>query len=105
MTFHVGQKVVCVDDHFKRPFSYENRPKAKRIYTVRAIYQECFCPNDWAPALLLEEITNKPRMWLTLGFHEAGFAAGRFRPVQERKTDISIFIQMLSGNKSSASVG
>ena len=96
MAFRIGQKVVCVDDVFaSRHYpGYEAWPTKNIVYTIRDIYNEDF-EDGWATALLLEEIINPFYDWLTLGNHEAGFSARRFRPVVEKKTDISIFTKML----------
>jgi hypothetical protein len=98
MTFHVGQKVVCVDDdatHFLhlartglRISGSLDGLKKGTVYTVRAAgYRESF------PGVLcvwLEEII-RPATF----FGEAPYIAARFRPVVERKTCISVFTAML----------
>jgi hypothetical protein len=102
MIFHVGQKVVLVEDDWNDeviadyPFDL---PVKGRVYTIRAM------TIGWPefgsmPALLLEEIQHP---------HDERFAAGemafdrrRFRPVIERKTDISIFTAMLTPNRVNA---
>lgn len=94
MSFHVGQRVVCVDGNWKSPTcpGQENRPIKGGHYTIREIYQECFQQDGWAAALLLYEISNDARDWKSLGFHEAGFSADRFRPLIERSTDTGMAI-------------
>lgn len=91
MTFHVGQRVVCVDDaNWRKKWIAKcpNRPIAGSVYTIREIRQK---PNSLG--FLLMEITNRPRKF-RLGRLEPCFYAHRFRPV--RDTDISIFTSMLS---------
>ncbi len=76
---------------------YEQLPVQGEIYVVRKVFMERFMhdPED-RPALLLVEIVNQPRSWASHGFHEAGFQADKFRPLVERRTDISIFRKMLA---------
>ncbi len=89
--FYVGQKVVCVDD--QQPGKYlppgradylSDAPEPMRIkkgevYTVSALSIECE-----TECCLLQEI-----------YGEHYYACARFRPVIERKTDISILTAML----------
>lgn len=87
MTFRVGMKVVCVDGD---TVFFGNRlagwngdpPITGKIYTVHAIE---FCERYQQPVLRLVEIRN-----------ELGYWVNRFRPIVERKTDISIFTKMLT---------
>lgn len=94
MSFYVGQKVVCVDDSQH----IENKPPVTRyircgnIYVVRAVGE---CPyKPWR--------YRGPAVWL-VGVHrdddpmwpDFPFDVDRFRPVDERKTDISIFTKIL----------
>jgi hypothetical protein len=75
--FHVNQKVVCID---AGPFS--DRITNGSIYTVSAVGE-----NIGNLYLGLEETTLvKPLQW----------RAKRFRPVVKRKTDISIFTNILN---------
>ena len=98
--FHVGQKVVLVDDEPRQYGVTRERalslgatyPKKGPVYTIREVYVS----NLGTPAVLLEEIENVQTS-ISLGFKcEIGFDADRFRPVVERKTDISIFTSMLN---------
>jgi hypothetical protein len=88
MTFRVGQKVVCVKEpHKANP--RVTQPVVGKVYTVRQTYLSW---PDSKPGIVLDEIQN--------GIHRAsgqeyGFYASRFRPVVERKTDISIFTEIL----------
>lgn len=104
MTFHVGQKVVCVNDDWGDPGDWAchywisrvpNKPRRGRIYHVREIQPSIF-DDEPEIALLLAELIN-PRVWWgpRCPSMEGSFSAGRFRPVTERKTDISIFRRML----------
>lgn len=85
--FHVGQKVVCVDNGPSR-FGWKSRPKILRkgaIYTVTACWIHEI---NKVPAVNLAEVKN------TFGYN--GFDAARFRPVTSRDTDITVFKKMLS---------
>lgn len=93
--FYVGQKVVCVGlHHDNRGLSLDEarrlgygQPKLRGIYTVRSIFV-------WQDRQLLRlaEFDNSHRMVFGM---EPGYPAEGFRPVVERKTDISIFKAML----------
>jgi hypothetical protein len=87
MTFRVGQKVVCVNDNGRslRP-SWEILPVRGETYTIRCIEGR---------AVRLAEIINDPFPY-SEGLGELKFLASRFRPIVERKTDISIFTKMLT---------
>src|SRR3954470_2153577 len=80
MTFRVGQKVVCVDD---RPPTNGRPLQVKRgiVYTVAKSF-------DWfgEQGLLFDEIDPGAGV---------GWHAWRFRPIVERKTDISVFTEIL----------
>lgn len=84
--FHVGQKVVCVvsDDY---GVTVEGR-----VYTVSSLIPRGKSEADgrMVPGITLHEVAP---------FFYAGFDSRRFRPVAERKTDISIFTAMLTGQK------
>lgn len=101
MTFYVGQKVVCVDDDWRMflPFwmrvkaAFRRRdtdPRRGGIYHVREVLMK-----DDQPWLRLAEIRNRAE----LGFVEPMYMGRCFRPVVERKTDISIFTAMLTPAK------
>lgn len=104
-SFHVGQNVVLVDDSpvdFRGCTSRADGRKAGArypsvgpIYTIREVY----IASNGLVGLLLDEIDNREAC-LSLGLsREIGFPAIRFRPVVERKTDISIFKAMLSPSR------
>lgn len=92
MTFRVGQKVVCVDATPSLGWGGANRPVKGRVYTVRAVR-----PNSdddgKTLAILLREVVNPVSH---RHGDEYGFRAHRFRPVVSRKTDISIFKEILN---------
>jgi hypothetical protein len=91
MTFHVGQKVVCVNasglEAVARRLSVDV-PKQGAVYTIRSFYI--------SDGVFLEEVRNPPNP----GYPEwdiAAWHAWRFRPIRE--TDISIFTAMLNRAK------
>ena len=88
MTFRVGQKVVCVDAE-PRAIWYRDVPKKGAIYTVAGTVVTPAIAERNEYGLLLKEITN------CLHYHGA-YDPKRFRPIVERKTDISIFTEMLT---------
>lgn len=85
----VGQKVVCVYNGSDEPGSwFGDIPKVNHIYTICG-----FEVVDGVDCLLLEEIRNK---YITNnGDISEAYAAYRFRPLVEKKTDISIFSEIL----------
>lgn len=73
--FRIGQKVVCVDaSDFAESYLVEGK-----IYTVISL------TGRFLPGLILVDAEDP-----------GGWAAWRFRPVVERKTDIAIFTKMLN---------
>lgn len=84
--FRVGQKVVCVDaSGAASPFIIKGG-----IYTI-AGFDARRASNSDRPGLFLAEVDSTDR-----GRYYGSFLANRFRPVVERKTDISIFKAMLN---------
>lgn len=80
MSFHVGQKVCCVDVE-GNPFLALNA-----IYTIRGIWDHPF-PKSGKQGVWLAEVMQ--------GNRDDPFYASRFRPIVSRKTDIAIFKRML----------
>ena len=76
--FRVGQKVVCVDAS-----RFEQYLDEGRVYTITSIN---------APYLRVDCRSAN----VTGGPDDYGYDASRFRPIVERKTDISIFKAMLT---------
>lgn len=86
----VGMRVVCIyDGVWRHRDTGESFPTFGGIYTIR-----CVCERSGDVMLLLQEIVNPPRHYKD-GFLEASFRASVFRPLEERKTDISIFREIL----------
>jgi len=101
MTFRVGMKVVCVDGDMRVNWAGWHPPTKWAVYTVREVRRSLDRITYGDTSLLLDEITNP------LGPHgrECGFLGRRFRPVQERKTDISIFTAMLNPSQVTVDAG
>jgi len=95
MTFRIGQKVVSILDwsNLKHKYPQIVFPVLNGVYTIRDIDTR----GDGF-SLRFEEFVN-PEMWLTTSsgklIGEPGFAVVHFRPLIERKTDISVFTAML----------
>jgi hypothetical protein len=90
--FAIGQKVVCVRDDWKNDFfgmsvkeTGETYPVKNGIYTVRGY--------DW---LLLADL---PGIMITEVNNDCIWAERNFRPIELRKTDISIFRKLLISPK------
>lgn len=97
MTFRVGQKVVCVDDGIKPDWPAYLRnaewrgdaPVVGQVYTIIRI----IASND-GDVLHLAEIRRSDTARLEWGY-DVGYGAWRFRPIVERKTDISFAHEIL----------
>ena len=93
MTFRVGQKVCCIRTKwFEPPMKGEVFPVLGGVYTIREIVR---CADEGPAGLKFYELTN-PRFY---DGTDCDFRADNFRPIVERKTDISIFTQMLNPSK------
>jgi hypothetical protein len=91
-SWHVGMKVVCVEAT-PLPGSewlYGDGVVVGTVYTVARI---CVDRTNTTIIQLLER-PRSPEAMMEFG-PNCGYAAWRFRPVQTRKTDISIFTAML----------
>lgn len=84
MNFRVGQKVVCVDASEKNGRWFADAPIEGRVYTIVG-----FAETKRGTGLLLQEIANDEEFC-------GSYSPNRFRPIVERKTDISIFTAMLN---------
>lgn len=97
--FVVGQKVVCISEHCPdRKAEMDafgiSYPAKGRVYTIRALGA-----HEDMPVVFLEEIVNPVLHYVSGEVTEQGFGVKRFRPVVTRKTDISIFTDMLIEQK------
>lgn len=93
--WYVGQKVVCIDDTHWDTRKGEKTPKINQIYTIREIVDDPYSPKPFQVAFRFEEIVNKLEEYLG-GRTEKAFRERRFKPLEENKTDISIFTEMLN---------
>lgn len=88
MTFRVGQEVVCVDDGNAHLGAIMRGLRSglvvNRIYSVLSVHP------DGDAVIVVECAPPEPCNW---------FRAELFRPVQKRKTDISVFTALLNTNK------
>jgi hypothetical protein len=90
--FQVGQKVVCVEDGWTHKGRISDHfPVKDRVYTVRGFFR---AGPDAPLGIRLDELKNEPRQW-TDSFGEAAFDVTAFRSLDERKTDISVFTELL----------
>lgn len=92
MSFHLGQKIVCIDDRWHHPNGLPPiLPRKGVVYTFAGweSYVEPGNPNRY---LYVEEI---PKCQPDSSLRLVSFQASHFRPVVERKTDISIFKRLL----------
>lgn len=92
MTFHLGQKVVCISEEHNCDYVFCVVPKKGNVYTICAI--------DDADGLRFSEIRNALMTCIntrarTVSIAEPSFWPEDFRPLVERETDISIFKKML----------
>jgi len=93
--FHLGQKVVCIDDKIPEPVaSWDtlNGLTKGNIYTIRWIGMYKSTRHELHLCIRVEEIFRKPLDYYGI---ETPFNANRFKPLIEKKTDISIFTSML----------
>lgn len=98
--FTIGQKVVCVDHMNNSKTSKLPEIQKGRTYKIREIgIQEVEGVGifDDEITLWLEGISRPYKT--PSGAADIGFRCSRFRPVVERKTDISIFKAMLNPSK------
>lgn len=98
MNFRIGQQIVCIPaDNGRTNFIYkdiplrDNFPVVGQVYTVRGF--------DGVDGLLLEEIHDTRQYSWPIG-GEVGFSEFRFKPVEPKQYDISVFQKMLLPKKS-----
>jgi hypothetical protein len=88
----VGDKIVCIRDESEmmHPAAGDVMPKKDQIYTIRGFERE-----DDDVFFYLEEIRNQPGLYWD-GYGETCFHSEGFRPIQDRKTDISSLTKLLN---------
>jgi len=112
--FVVGQKVVPVKRNDLTEREINAREVARRagvtfpdvgkVYTIRDVYSDTLSNGQVIVGVHLVEIINNPRIKLSSGkIGEVGFIANCFRPLVERRTDISMFKAMLNELKEQVS--
>jgi hypothetical protein len=98
--FHVGQKVVCVDDLTNNTNEKLPEINAGHVYVIRRIGR-IHVPSigylDTEESLWLEGVDRHIKVHSISV--DLGFRHSRFRPAVTRKTDISIFKAMLNPSK------
>ncbi|MDF1599694.1 hypothetical protein PZ895_07880 [Mesorhizobium sp. YIM 152430] len=100
--WHVGMKVVCVEGaNREHGYGDEKLPETGRVYTIREIKP---CMGSGVVCITLREIVNEKRTYFQVDlrrevFGECAWPAHTFRPIQDRKTDISVFTALLNDQK------
>lgn len=102
--FRIGQKVVCINDDRTPPAGHQVLspmilPDVGKVYTVRNVLPGHV---SGVPCIALDEIPDQQVDVLVHGVLRIGdlvFTAEAFRPVVDKKTDISIFKAMLTPSK------
>lgn len=113
--FQIGQKVVCVGDYTetsKQEWAVildVQFPKLGSVYTIREMRPGVNGAEDESVGLVLDELENSEHPTSILGGvdiderrtvkQEPAFDWRDFRPLNETKSDISIFTSLLSPSK------
>lgn len=81
--WHIGQRVVCVDD---KGFNEKGLiyPIKGKVYTIREVK---YYPDGDFYSFRLEEIVNQPKEYKQ-GYGEKAFREFRFKPLDEKRLDI-----------------
>lgn len=87
MTLRVGQKVVCVDDS---PLT-DGKPHPFKCGVIQTIERIGHCGGADCCGLVFDGVALVYGRWL--------YCSLRWRPIVERKTDISVFTNMLKSAK------
>jgi hypothetical protein len=105
MRFYIGQRVVCVGGRatsrspaFWKAWREQHKiiiPQRGIVYTIR----DTRMAKDGTQRARLMEIINPAVPFTDAPDQEPWFQSASFRPVVERKTDISIFTRMLTPEK------
>lgn len=97
--FYTGQKVVCVDDmpHIRADGTRDLALPIQEgtIYTIRWVGKQNFGRHGILDAVKLVGVYRPGYDGIFGLVSDYPFGARRFRPVVERKTDISIFTEIL----------
>jgi hypothetical protein len=98
MPFHLGQKIICVNDKWLAPFGLVPPilPKKGAVYHFAGVD---VAPGKLGGYLFVAEIPKEqnipPFFSVTVGY-----GAWHFRPLDERQTDISVFQKLILPVKS-----
>ncbi|MDB5603538.1 MAG: hypothetical protein JWP25_438 [Bradyrhizobium sp.] len=90
--FRVGQEVECITDAWQPGRLKLTMPKARCVYTIRGMTLRPW--SDVQRGLWLIGIDNKVSHFID-GTYEPYFDAQYFRPIVERKTDITFAHEIL----------
>lgn len=94
MSFRVGQKVVCVDARDRRGYIHPEDHPVSHWLAEGAVYTIRKTMHRKTRLVWINGINRRKKTGSTI-WVDSGFFASRFRPVAERKTNISIFTAML----------
>ncbi len=98
MTFRIGQRVCCIARFGRRSYVVAGvgitLPEVGKVYTVRG-----FSP--LRSGIMLAEIVN-PCLSSLLGPVEPAFVISCFRPLVDRKFDLSVFTRLLDTERAPA---
>jgi len=85
--FDIGQKVICINNNLDNGDDwYGPKLVLNKIYTVRDYVPDPY--NEYICIRLVELIRDK-------GCDHVGFRINRFAPINDKKTDISVFEKIL----------
>lgn len=92
-TAKVGDKVQCIDDGAGGEKHWDKGEEifCGQVYTIGGIFiddEDCIC-------LELIEVKRTELARIVWGGRRLGYLYSRFRPVEPRKTDITVFTDML----------
>lgn len=95
--FYVGQKVECINTDGWNAEDYANWSYSRKgdVCTIEGFdsFEDC------GLTLILEEYRNHEAKDWNMVWGKCSFRASRFRPLVEKKTDISIFTEMLTSKE------
>ena len=98
LDWKVGDTVVCVDAGPSEPDAEwypGEEPVVGKTYTIDAIFPDF----KGVMCITCVGLKRSPMAVLTFGTDRIGYGVWRFRKVQPRTTDISLFTAMLTGAK------
>lgn len=93
--FVVGQKVVCINDQ-------PRRPTAEKLLTIGNIYTVSGFDIDLVDQIFITLMETDGKGYWSIS--NPAWFPHRFKPLEETKTDISIFTKLLRPTKTKAPV-